>query len=146
MKLYVFEGTAEEFSEVAPTIGFKASETDLIQEDNPEKAEGEKRPVTIDEAREILTRLELSDNIRQLLGILYAAGQKRLTSDELKKSLKLNTHKFRGMLGAFGRRVSYTAPGKIWFLDQEWDFHRDQFTWTLPETVRQAMRELKIGI
>jgi hypothetical protein len=144
MRVSVFEGTPEEFSKVARTMGFEVKQHPLEPPEGSERPKNETRPVTIAEARMVMTRLPLSDNVRDILRALYVAGSKRVSSDELKKPAKLNADQFRGVMGALGRRVAHTVPEKVEFLDAQWDHGKAQFTWTLPESVRQAMRELKI--
>src|SRR5271155_4611151 len=102
MKVSVFEGTPEEFSKVARTMGFEVTQSSLNPVEGPQEPKDEARPVTVAEARLVLTRRPLSDNVRDILRALYIAGSKRVSSDELKKSRKLNADQFRGVMGAFG--------------------------------------------
>jgi len=142
MKFYMFEGTPEELSTVLPNLNIAPEP--LVQSQRPHKALAQNRPVTAEEAREVLTRLGLSDGIRQMLRTLYAAGLRRLTTSDLKKVTKKNGDEFRGMVGAFGRRLKNSVPIGVWFWDQKWDSDLSEFTWSLPESVRQALRELKL--
>jgi len=138
MKLTMFEGTPEEYVAIANTLMGTANTVVAIPQQSP--AVVARRFVTLEEAKEILSRLELSDNMNNVLVALYKAGSKRLTSDDLKKVNGHNSDEFRGMMGAFGRRVGYTIEGNdIWFFDQKWE--GDAYTYTLPESARKAMEE-----
>jgi hypothetical protein len=143
MRFYMFEGTPEELSEVLPKIDVRLGKSEVLIPG--EKAKSDKRWVTTEEARVILTRRPLSVPIVKMLQSLYSAAGKQVTSDELKKVTGLDAHEFRGMLGAFGRRVGHTAPANAQFFDQKWNHEAAQYVWSLPENVRQVVRELKIG-
>jgi hypothetical protein len=146
MKLYILEGTTDEISEVLAKHDLKsgpseAATSKAIVPDNPKNSE---RWVTAEEAHTILTRRPLSRNVTVTMKALCEAGEKRLTSDKLKKLTGQGTHQFRGMMGAFGRRISYSAPNAMFF-DSKWDHESGQFNWRLPESVRQVIRKLKIA-
>jgi len=101
------------------------------------------RFVTIEEAIEILSRRELSKNMMDVLTALYEAGTTRLNSEALKGINGHDSNQFRGLMGAFGRRTLHTVPAGVRFWDYKWDPSQGQYLWTLPETVRAAMRQLK---
>ena len=144
MKMYVFEGSPEELSKMFPTVGLNQSSVTVVPSETVTIRTSDPRKVTVEEAVLILTRRHLSDNLRTILIALYEAGEKRLTSDDLKKVSGLNSDQFRGVFGAFGRRVANTISDEVVFIDYKWEDTLGQYTWTLPETVRQAMRDLKI--
>jgi hypothetical protein len=147
MKLYVIEGSFEELSKILPTLDAQLEKTGrslLNARGSTEPADTE-RWVTLEEARAILTRRPLSASVRKTLQALSVAGEKKLKSDDLKKVTGFNADQFRGMMGAFGRRIIHTAPENAKFFDSEWDHQSAQFLWRLPENVRQAVRELKLA-
>ena len=144
MKMYVLEGSPEELSKMFPSVGWNQESVTVI----PLKAVAAKtsspRLVTVEEAVLVLTRRHVSHNLRTILIALYNAGEKRLKSNDLKKMAALNADQFRGVMGAFGRRLGNTVSDEVTFIDYRWEDTLGQMTWTLPETVRQAMRDLKI--
>ena len=99
------------------------------------------RPVTVEEAVRILGRLELSGNIRAVLGSLYHSAEP-VSSEDLKKVLGHTGDMFRGMMGAFGRRVVTTVGKNVYFFGKEW--RQDQYFWTLPGSAKRALEDLKI--
>src|SRR5580658_6355767 len=110
MKMYVFEGSPEELSKMFPNVGLNQSLVTVVPSETVTIRTSDPRQVTVEEAVLILTRRHLSDNLRTILIALYEAGEKRLTSDDLKKISGLNSDQFRGVFGAFGRRVANTIP------------------------------------
>jgi len=146
MKLWRFEGTTEEFNAVSEALIGKSAQ----REESGEATEAAQalqpweRFATVSQAVEILSRRPLSDNMSNVLRDLYRAGAERRTSDDLKGLTGLNADQFRGLLGAFGRRTKYTLTKGERFLDDHWDSSIAQYTWTLPETAREAMRQLKL--
>jgi len=54
---------------------------------------------------------------------------------------QLNPHT-GGMMGAFGRRVVTTVGKNVYFFGKEW--RQDQYFWTLPDSAKRALEDLKI--
>ena len=50
--------------------------------------------------------------------------------------------RFRGMMGAFGRRVAHDVGSETSFFDDEWNADKGQKEWRLPASVRQAIEQL----
>jgi hypothetical protein len=145
MKLWSFEGTTEEFNTVFEAlIGKSVQHEDVQASEHVVSAHSWDRFATVEQAIEILTRRELSTNMTKVLKALYEAGSGRLTSDDLKEVSGLNPDQFRGLMGAFGRRTKYTLKQGERILDDHWAGALKQYTWTLPETTREAMRQLKL--
>ncbi len=153
MKLMVFDGTAEEFSVAAPALrntfggalrgGGIAEEQPNETEEQPKAAE-KWRCITPEEAREVMIRLELSKPMRKVLIALRDAGDKRLSSGDLHKVTGQNADQFRGMMGAFGRRLVNTVGKNVWFFNKKWDTATGQYSWSLPPSVIQAMGAMGI--
>jgi len=146
MKLWRFEGTTEEFNSVSEAlIGTHTQGNEQIEIAEPAPTVSEaNRFATVQEAFEILSRRELSKNMEEVLRALYEAGTTRLTSDALKGINGHDSNQFRGLMGAFGRRSAHTLPAGVRFWDYHWDQSQGQYLWTLPESVREAMKQLKL--
>ncbi len=148
MKLIIFDGTPEEFSSAAPALrsgfGGQIEVPGALAGPPTVKVEGG-RFMTSDEARKVLTRLQLSDAMRKVLLKLRHAGEQMLSSEELRAEVGYNADQFRGMMGAFGRRIANTIRGKdLWFFRKDWDGTTGRLSMGLPPSVRQAMDDLKI--
>jgi hypothetical protein len=146
MKLWKFEGTADEFNAVSGVLieGSPAHVDEISVVEPLGAADGGDTFPTVEQAIEVLSRRELSRNMEEALKALYEAGSVRLTSDSLKEVNGHDSNQFRGLMGAFGRRTKHTLPEGVRFLDFVWESSLGQYTWTLPETVREAMRQLKL--
>ena len=148
MKLWRFEGSPEEFSAVANALmgdgeAVIKSESVKPAEQATEKKTG-RRFVTVEEAKEVLTRRELSENMVNVLKALQNAGDQRLLSDDLRKVNDHSSDQFRGLMGAFGRRLVNTVGQNTWFFDDEWNHPLHQNTYRLPPSVRRALEELDV--
>ncbi len=145
MKLWSFEGTPEEFVTVAPALMVRPSSSietapeagmvEVLQLDDQQT-----RFVTGDEARHILNRLQLSENMQNMLAVLQRATG-RVLSEDIREDIGLNSDQFRGMTGAFGRRVSHSVPPHVRFFDAKWEPEQGQYSWLLPESVKQVLNE-----
>jgi hypothetical protein len=147
MKLWRFEGSPEEFSAVASALmsdGEVVVKADVAKPIELVEKKNGRQYVTVEGAKEILTRRELSDSMKNVLRLLHKAGDQRLLSEELMKVNKHSGDQFRGLMGAFGRRTVNTVGGATWFFDDEWNHALSQNTYRLPPTVRQALDELDI--
>lgn len=146
MKVVMFEGTSEEFSSCSEALKNSLVVTAQVSESHPASAEPEGqtgRPVTVEEAKKILTRLSLSAVMRRALVKLRSSGDHlMLTSEDLRKETGLNADEFRGMMGAFGRRVKNTVKGNVWFFTKNWNGTQNE--WGLTPGARQAMDDLRI--
>lgn len=155
---YDFEGTPEEFLKVSDALrGAHCqahSDNSRPLHSNSEAYEAstapDKRFVIKDQAVRILTRRKLSQCMDKFIRELYHAGDKKVKSDHLRKLLgfddaadKKGADRFRGLLGAFGRRVAHDVPGDVSFFDDEWNADEGQKEWRLPPSVRQAIDELR---
>lgn len=149
MKMYVFEGTPEEISEVVRTMqpmtpafveagkasGRPTPISASRSEDGPEKF------VTVDFARKTLTRREISDPVKALFRTLYEAGEEFVPSADLYKATDYSVSQFSGLMGAFGRRMANTDgyDEEAHFFDFRWDQEAGAWQYRLPGTVREAL-------
>src|ERR1700739_4155570 len=112
MKFMLFEGTPEEFNEVAPSLGLnRGSEVEAlnaVSEISTPAADSEVIYLTTDQVKSVLTRRPLDWAMKLMLGKLYEAGDQRVKSAELREELGFSAPQFRGMMGAFGRRKANT--------------------------------------
>jgi hypothetical protein len=104
--------------------------------------------VTLDEAKRILTRRPLSAPMRDMIQQLFQAGERRTASKQIREAIGFGDadpsggDKFRGLLGAFGRRVTHDVEKGTAFFDQQWNVAANEYDWLLPASVRQAIEEL----
>lgn len=148
MKLFVYEGSPREIAEISLLMG-SATQNQVLN--NVAGASIEPHDESIDEltvaqVKNVFERRTLAEPLATMLRLLYKAGEERLSSDHLKKELGYNAHEFRGMLGAFGRRLKNTSgiPDGVKLFDEHWDEGLRQKTWSLPKNVRKAVEELGI--
>lgn len=155
---YEFDGTPDEFIKVAPVLrsggqgreaGPVSSGQGLSGETEDGSAVSDRKLVTVEQATKIITRRKVSKHIETVLRELYHAGDTKLTSDQLKKALGFDdasdergADRFRGMMGAFSRRVAHDVGSETRFFDDEWNADKGQKEWRLPVPVRQAIEQL----
>lgn len=155
---YEFDGTPDEFITVAPVLrsagqGREAKPVSSGQglsgatEDG--SAASNRKLVTVEQATKIITRRRVSKHIETVLRELYHARDARMTSDQLKEALGFDdasdekgADRFRGMMGAFGRRVAHDVGLETSFFDCEWNADKGQKEWRLPPSVRRAIEQL----
>ena len=147
MKFMIFEGTPQEFTDVAPMMGLKPTDKPANNGKTEEIATQLSTPaddLTVEQVKAVLERRPLAEPVKAMLKLLYEAGEKRISSDTLKEALGYNAHEFRGMLGAFGRRRANTEgiPEGVKLLDEHWDHELRQKTWSLPANARKALEDL----
>lgn len=155
MKMYVFEGTAEEIAKVAATM---QPMTPLISEELeggkstgvvrglPKPSEDIEKYVTKKFAKRALTRLELSDPIKGMMKRLFDAGENWISTQDVYKASGYGQAQFAGMMGAFGRRMSYTEGFEedAHFFDYRWDEDEESWEYRLPESVIEAIKETAV--
>ena len=148
MKLFVYEGSPKEIAEISILMGSapRIVEKDRGVEASAEVQEELSEELTVAQVRSVFERRTLAEPVLQMLKLLYEAEEERLSSDKLKEELGYNAHEFRGMLGAFGRRLKNTPgiPEGMKLFDEKWDHDLRQKTWSLPANVRKAVEELGI--
>lgn len=162
MKLreYEFDGTADEFVRVAQLLRGAATQSSDASGQPLSESPGasvpsaasngsSKRFVTCEQARKILTRRKLSSHLDMFMEQLYRAGDQKVTSSRLREVLgfddatdRSGADRFRGMMGAFGRRVVHDVGTQADFFDDEWNANAGEKEWRLPSSVRQAIDDL----
>lgn len=153
MHLIIFAGTTEEYHQVAAVLhqqlGIAVPDKSAPKAETQQvthlltSREDDDPYVSTEEAKTILTRLPLSENMKRILTILRNAGDNPIPSSNLKSVNEHNTDQFRAMMGAFSRRVATTAGGKSFFW-KEWDASNGEYNWRLPLSVRLAMNEVQV--
>lgn len=161
MRVYVVEGTPEEIREAVPglatavdgqvttvrTAAPTAESHATVEGEEDEEEDEEQAYVSVDVAREVLTRRKLHDTQKNMLRAIYKAHPGQISAVDLQALLSQNTAQFRGFMGAWGRRYTHTegfVQGE-WFFDQEWDYEQACYLYRLPESVRQAMKLEKLA-
>jgi len=144
MRLWLFDGTPDEFLRVADVFKDLAAQSESamvtreVATENIVRERNDDREVTQEEAVRILRRIPVSENMQAVLKHL-AAAQKEVPSDYLRNQVvKLNGDQFRGLMGAFGRRVIHTVPEQsVTFFNKRWN--GDQYYWSLTDNARRAV-------
>ena len=150
MKVTIFEGTPQEIAAVFPGLGSSGASAVVISEGAPPaqpvaedaSAGSSIKYVSLQLAKDVLMRRRLAPEQRLVLKTLYDQPTRMVSALELQKVLKYTRPQFSGLMGAFGRRLANT-PGHAseWFFRQEWDYSSACYVYSLPETVREAMRQ-----
>lgn len=154
MRVYVVEGTPDEIREAIPGLAMAVdgqiatmpAPAPIAAAHGVEAAEEgeddeEQAFVSVDVAREVLTRRKLHDSQKSMLLAIYNAHPGQISAIDLQALLSQSTAQFRGFMGAWGRRYTHTdgfVEGE-WFFDQEWDDEQACYLYRLPESVREAM-------
>ena len=150
MKLFMFEGTPEEISQVVRQVqspeaaviatGKVTKErasvvTPLISAGRPTKF------VTTEFARLVLSRRVLSAPMKAVLSEIYHAHPNWVSSTRLYEVSGYTVAQFAGLMGAFGRRMAHTKGFDVsaYFFDCEWDDLANSWKYRLPEMVREAL-------
>lgn len=106
---------------------------------------GGKRFVTVEFAREVLTRLPLSPAQSAVLKALYDAGaEEYVTTTELVRALGYGSgHQLAGVMGAFGRRIANTKgfDENATFFEMRWNETAAAWEYRLPANVRKALEQ-----
>ena len=136
MKLYVFEGTAEEISTIVDTLQ-PSTVADITSVKVPEF-------VTVDCARRILTRRQLSGPLNAMLKVIYQAHPEWVSSADLHTATGYVSRQFSGFMGAFGRRKWNTAGFEneryAAFFERRRSGGDGPWEYRLPDSVREALR------
>ncbi|MDE0172845.1 MAG: hypothetical protein OYH76_08015 [Defluviicoccus sp.] len=155
MKMTVFEGTPEEIAKVAralrqnganlmpdePLGEAALSETSGSTGSSPASGEP-KKFVTVEFARRVLTRRQLSTGQKIVLETLKDAYPEWVSRDELCAATDYTSSQLAGLMGAFGRRASHTQ-GYVrgsWLFDAEWDEEAWAYRYRLPDSLLEALR------
>lgn len=160
MRAVVFEGGPLEIVEALKAMGVTSvstpvaldgssavsgNETPNEERREASKNDGEERGLIVIStrfARKVLTRRGLSPLQRKMLAEIYNAGEVGILGTELAAKLDYEPAQFRGMMGAWGRRLANTPgyDGEGHFFTFEWDYEAGSYRYWLPVTVREAVR------
>ncbi|KRB18265.1 hypothetical protein ASD99_31030 [Mesorhizobium sp. Root695] len=147
MKMFMFEGTPEEISQVVQKMQpgeqvMAIPVTNAPKQPLPPGAAGDgSKFVTVDFARRVLTRIPLSTGMLAVLKKLYEAHPDWASSAELYEASNYSMKQFSGLMGAFGRRMAGTSAydDEADFFDYQWDHTASAWQWRLPDSVREAL-------
>jgi len=145
----VIEGTPEEVRETLALMRMTSSEHAVAGRDQasqPDNGEEEIEYVSYDVARTALTRIPLHAIQKKLFKAIYDAHPRRILATELQSILGYERPQFSGLMGALGRRFTHTQgyiAGTNVF-DQEWDYERHCYDYSLPPTVKRALEDLGV--
>lgn len=150
MKAIVLDGSAEEISETLKRMGI-SSAFGAVVTPSPEAAEleegaaeegAESGRVPLRVARKVINRRHMYPLQQKMLELIYDAGDAGILATDLQDELDYEPAQFRGLMGAFGRRVAGT-PGYAdgdWFFDQEWEAEEQCYRYRLAGDPREAVR------
>lgn len=150
MKAVIFDGTPQEVAEALKAMGVAAPMTaavaGLAEAEGGEAgadAEGDEllQPLPLTVAKRVLSRLPtISKNMKKALVALHGAGDDGLLGSELCELLDFDQSQFRGMMGAFGRRVTHTEGwyDGAGFFDYDWEAETG-YRYKLFDTSRKAV-------
>lgn len=156
MKAVVFDGTPEEVAEALKAMGVAAPMTAAVakiapvendgDEDGEEDDSEDTQPLPLTVAKRVLSRLPtISKNMKKALVALHKAGDDGLLGSELCELLDFDQSQFRGMMGAFGRRVTHTEGwyDGAGFFEYDWDAETG-YRYKLFDTSRKAVEAVLI--
>lgn len=151
MKVVVFDGTPQEVAEALKAMGVATpmsaagaqiapvaiNDSGAVEADD----DGGTQPLPLPVAKRVLNRLPtISKNMKKALVSLHKVGDEGLLGSELCELLDFEQSQFRGMMGAFGRRVAntegwYDGAG---FFEYDWDAENG-YRYKLFDTSRKAV-------
>jgi hypothetical protein len=142
MRAVVFEGTTDEVMAALAYMNAEVAkgeaEAEAVEDEKTYPPTGH---VSVEFARRALARLPLSTRQRMVLGAIYQAEDKGVLGTKLHKLFSFSPAQFRGMMGAFGRRMWNTdGPGYGLFFRKEWDGDQGSMRYTLTPEAREAVR------
>lgn len=147
MKAIILDGTPKEIGEALKEAGIGANvaiSTPMLEAEEAAPAEpvdGEGWvPMPTEVGRRLLSRRQLAAKPTQAIIAIYEAGDEGVLGNELCELLDYEPAQFRGMMGAFGRRMFHTEGFKegMYFFDQEW-VDNVGYRYKLPPTSRLAV-------
>lgn len=147
---FELEGTAEELAEFArqfdpfsahPPRSTPRESAQVLSADSDEF-------VSEDAALLMLTRRPLSREQLFVITELYRSGGDWVSAATLQKKLNYSTSKFAGLMGSFGRRLSFTKGVGRYdrFFDQRWDDMRGCNLYRLPHSARKAVERAGLDL
>lgn len=170
MKAYVFDGSPEEVAQALKAMGMdghapRPHETSLLPQEveggsteedgneldpedvgEEEEDDGGPRPLSMKAARHLLKRLPLSEKMGDALIAIYTAGGEGILGSELCEEIDYDAAQFRGMMGAFGRRMVNSkgwSAGKSFF---DWSWNADEgYRYRLFESSQKAVEDVLIS-
>ena len=154
MKAIVFDGTPQEVAEALKAMGVSAPISAAVAQTAPVANDEDKadqdgagedgdgtQPLPLLVAKRVLNRLPtISKNMKRALVAIHKAGDAGLLGSELCELLDFDQSQFRGMMGAFGRRVMHTEGwyDGAGFFQYDWDAENG-YRYKLFETSRKAV-------
>ena len=153
MRLIVLEGTAEEVGQVVQalpamaTVGTSSvvkSEEEAPSATVSESATGDRKYVSEEFARRVLTRRSLSRAQKIMLDTLRDAYPQRVPIADLHAATNYTPAQFAGVMGAFGRRMAATDgyDKEAHFFEWEREEELGAYEAGLPESSYKAYRAL----
>lgn len=145
MKAVILDGTPQEIGEALKAMDVKIESITATQQSNFKKDENEEvvgMPKIF--ARRVLNRISLAPSQKALLKAIYDAGEGGILGSELLDVLDYSQAQFRGMMGAFGRRVANTdgfSTDFETFFKWEWDSEASSYRYWLEGEIRAAVKE-----
>jgi hypothetical protein len=155
MKVAVFEGTPGEIAEALQALGWKSDEGQVavsVAPSNKGTIDSESVPMPRVFAQRVLKRIPLAPTQKTLMKEVLKSGSSGIFGKDLLAKLNYSQAQFRGMMGAFGRRVANTAGFSEDFDSFfSWEWHEAESTYRywfegeVEEAVRATLKAPKVG-
>lgn len=145
MKAVILDGTPNEIGEALKAMNIKMENIAVTQEIETKSNENEEAvgmPKVF--ARRVLTRIGLAPSQKTMLKAIYDSGDGGILGSELLDILEYSQAQFRGMMGAFGRRIANTdgfSNDFTSFFLWEWDSEASSYRYWLDGETRAAVKE-----
>jgi hypothetical protein len=146
MKLAVLDGSPAEIAEALQILGWKSGEAQLAIAAKPSTTvtrETETVPMPRVFAQRVLTRIPLALTQKKLLEEVLKSGSNGIFGKDLLAKLSYSQAQFRGMMGAFGRRVVNTSGFSEEFnafFSWEWNDAESTYRYWFEGDVEDAVR------
>lgn len=155
LRMAVVEGSPDQLAEFAKLMGFSGGGTLTAAAPTSEPAPvadaligADGRPVvTKDFAKLVLSRRPLAPEQRAFFKLLAEAYPKQILATDVQAAVNYTPQQFAGLMGAFGRRTTYTNGynPNAWFVLTDWDHSVGCYRYSIPHTVKEALDELRLS-
>ena len=149
IKAVLLEGEAAEISAALEHFmsgGRASKEAKAILVESQAEDDDPSEYVGSEVAKLALTRIKLAPHQKLLLRTLVESHPNYVSANDLMQKLGQSSPQFRGFMGAFGRRFSYTegwGEGEEFF-DQHWDHEAGCYQYRLPDHILDVVKECRV--
>jgi hypothetical protein len=146
MKVAILEGSPTEIAEALQVLGWKSGEGQLAIAVGPSTdgtTDREAAPMPRAFAQRVLNRIPLAPTQKILMKEVLKSGSNGISGKDLLAKLNYTQAQFRGMMGAFGRRVANTSGFSEdfdSFFSWEWNEAESTYRYWFEGDVEEAVR------